>query len=73
MTEPRFRINVSQTAKGLHQFDCTIELDSNIFKNINEVDAADIKIETIGKKLLDVLKDAEKQFKEDGRKLVTDE
>ncbi|UVF62477.1 hypothetical protein [Nitrososphaeria virus YSH_922147] len=73
MTDPRFRINVSQTAKGLHQFDVTIELDSNVFKNVNEIDAADIKIKSIGEKLLEVLKDAEEKFRKDGRKLVTDE
>lgn len=73
MTDPRFRINVSQTAKGLHQFDVTIELDSDIFKKINEMDAGDVKNLSLGSKLLEVLKNAEKQFKDDGRKLVTDE
>lgn len=74
MTDPRFRINVSQTAKGLHQFDVTIELDTSIFKKVkDEHDVANMEDISLGGKLLEILKDAEKKFKDDGRKLVVDD
>jgi hypothetical protein len=72
MTDPRFRINVSQTAKGLHQFEVTVEMESSTFKKVSDIDAADIKLQTLGEKLLEVLKDAEQKFREDKRKLVVD-
>lgn len=72
MTDQRFRINVSQTAKGFHQFDATIEMETDVFKNIDCDDVAKITPIKIGEKLLLVLKETEEAFRKDGRKLVID-
>lgn len=61
-TPPRFRINVSQTAKGLHQFEATVEMPADSDETGH-----------IGERLLDMLKKTEASFRKDGRKLVIDE
>jgi hypothetical protein len=54
-TQPRKRINASQTAKGLFQLEATVET----------FDGSDP-----GAELLRILKDAEARFLADGKKLV---
>lgn len=74
MTEPRFRISVSQTAKGLHQFDGTVELDACTVKtSISPEDVGDVTEKSIGEKLLEIIKSAEDAFRKDNRQLVVDQ
>ena len=71
--EPRFRINVKQTAKGVHQFDGTVEWrDRTITLPIDESDAGNIVTRTLGVELLHMLKDTEEAFRKDNRRLVVD-
>ena len=71
--EPRFRINVKQTAKGVHQFDGTVEWkDRTITLPIDQSDAGNIVTRTLGVELLEMLKATEEAFKKVGRKLVID-
>ncbi len=70
---PRIRLNAKQTAKGLWQFDVTVEYHEEILKVANEDDAANITNITLGEKLLEQVKSAEKAFRDDGRKLVSDD
>ena len=70
--EPRFRINAKQTAKGLWQFDGTVEHHDDKWTTQNIKDTADPKIATLGLKLLSMIQEAEEVFKADGRKLVSD-
>lgn len=58
----RKRVNISQTAKGLHQIDVTVE-------DVNEVAIDATKLAGMA---LEVLKAIEKALTEDKRKLVTE-
>jgi len=71
--QPRYRISVKQSSKGVHQFDCTLEWrDRTITLPIDESDAANIVTRTLGVELLEMLKATEEAFKADGRRLVID-
>lgn len=72
--EPRYRINAKQTAKNRWYFDATIEYGSDKIELTSggTLDVADIKMGTLGMKLLSMIKEAEKAFKDDKRALVTD-
>jgi len=70
--EPRFRINAKQTAKGLWQFDGTVEHHDDKWTTKNVKDSADPKIITLGLKLLSMIQEVEEEFKKDNRKLVSD-
>lgn len=60
MTEKRIRVNAKSTAKGLWYLDVTVEIIDE------EVKASDIDI-------ISVIKEKEKEFLADGRKLVEPE
>jgi len=71
--EPRFRINVKQSAKGVHQFDGTVEWkDRTITLPLSPEDVADTKSRGLGVELLYMMKATEEAFRKDGRKLVID-
>lgn len=59
----RQRINISQTAKGLHQVEVTLE----------RVSEAGVHPDQMAEEALHLLKSEEKKLREDGRKLVVDE
>ena len=68
---PRFRINVKQTAKNFWQLDATLEYKSDKISMTPEA-GKDTKLESLGLRLLSCIKEAEKEFREDGRKIVGD-
>jgi len=71
--EPRFRINAKQTAKNLWQFDATCENhEDTITVPLSEDDVANVEKVKLGVKLLSIIKEAEKAFREDNKKLVSD-
>ena len=70
LNEKRFRINASQTAKGLWYFDATIEMGEDQIKIQDESDVGKIENQSLGGKLLQLIKQTEKAFTEDGKKLV---
>lgn len=73
-SEPRFRINAKQTAKGVWYFDATVEYKSDkISRSSSEADAGATITEPLGLRLLSMIKETEKSFKEDGRKLTEDD
>ena len=70
-SEPRFRLAAKQTAKNLWQLDGTIEYKSD--KIAMSSDGEDVAAQTtLGLRLLSMIKEAEKAFKEDGRNMVSD-
>lgn len=72
--EPRFRISAKQTAKNLWQLDGTVEYKSDkMIRSTNPEDKAVVVTEPLGLRLLSMIKEAEKEFREDGRKMVGDE
>lgn len=71
--ESRFRINAKQTAKGLWQFDATCENSSDkVSLPLSAEDVGNVKTVELGVKLLSIIKEAEKAFRDDGRHLVGD-
>lgn len=73
-TEPRFRINAKQTAKGTWQIDATVEYKSDkIKRSTNPEDPGDEIVETLGMRLLSLIKDAEDKFRRDGRMMAGDQ
>ena len=66
----RYRLNAKQTAKNRWQIDATIENSDYIMKIVNQDDTADIIHDTMGLRLLSIIKEAERAFKADGRKMV---
>jgi len=72
--EPRFRISAKQTAKNFWQIDATVEYKSDKIKMcIDSKDSALVAHETLGLRLLSLIKETEKEFRNDGRKIVGDE
>ena len=73
--EPRFRVSAKQTAKNYWQLDATAEYkDTHMKRSAN--DPTEIGKEedvTLALQLLSVIKDTEKAFREDGRKIVGDD
>ena len=70
-TDPRFRINAKQTAKGAWYFDATVEYkDDKISRSTNEKDMAEAITEPLGLRLLSMIKETEKAFEKDKRMLV---
>ncbi len=73
-TEPRFRINAKQTAKGLWYFDATVEYRSDkISRSTSEADSGKTVSEPLGLRLLSMIKEAEDAFMKDGRETVNGE
>jgi len=72
--EPRFRISAKQTAKGLWQLDATLEYkDDKIEVSLDPDDAGNTTHTTLGSRLLSLIKETEKVFLADGRKMAGDE
>ena len=69
---PRFRLNASQTAKGVWKMDCTVENAKESWQVPDPDDISVVTVITLGQKVLDMLKDAEQRFRKDGRKLAGD-
>ena len=71
--KPRLRISAKQTAKNLWQLDATVEFNEDHFTiSDNPEDLGDERVISLGRKLADVLNDAEKNLRADGRKIVGD-
>ena len=71
--EPRFRIAAKQTAKNLWQLDGTIEHNSKTMsKPLSYEDVANRESRALGVELLEMIKETEKAFRDDGRNLVSD-
>ena len=70
--DPRFRINTKQTAKNLWQIDATVEYKSDKI-SMSPQAGQDTVQTTLGLRLLSVIKETEKEFRADGRKIVGDE
>ena len=73
MIEPRYRLNAKQTAKNLWQLEATVENgDHTMKRSVTADDAANVVSEPLGVVLLSIIKEAEKAFRDDGRKMVGD-
>ena len=70
--DPRFRINTKQTAKNYWQLDATLEYKSDKI-SLPPKAGQDTQIQSLGLRLLSLIKEAEKEFRADGRKIVGDE
>ena len=71
--EPRFRVAIKQTAKNLWQLDATIENNSRtITLPLSSEDVANVESRELGVELLNMIKETEKAFRDDGRNLVSD-
>ncbi len=69
----RTRFSAKQTAKGLWQFEVTVEVfDKDSVVKSNPVDVSDQKHVPLGKQALNIIKDAEARFRADGKNLVSD-
>lgn len=72
--DPRFRISAKQTAKNFWQIDATVEFKSDkIKRSTNPNDQGDEVTETLGLRLLSLIKETEKEFRADNRKIIGDE
>ena len=74
-TEPRFRLSAKQTSKNFWQLDATVEYKNTHMKR-SANDPSEIGKEedvTLALQLLSVIKEAETEFRNDGRKIVGDE
>jgi hypothetical protein len=72
-TEPRYRVSAKQTAKNLWQLDATIEYKDSHISRSSADDAAVLESEHLGLQLLSLIKETEKAFRDDGRKIVGDD
>jgi hypothetical protein len=67
----RIRLNAKSTAKGQWYFDATIENNADKITESNNVkDIGDTKDVTLGQRLLEIIRDAENTFMEDGRMVI---
>ena len=73
--EPRFRISGKQTAKNFWQLDATVEYKSDKIKMEANTDdpLKNVAHDTLGLRLLSLIKETEKEFRNDGRKIVGDD
>ena len=73
-TEPRFRINAKQNAKGKRYFDATAEYkDDKITRSTDGNDLASVVTDSLGLRLLSMIKETEKVFRDDKRNLIGDD
>jgi hypothetical protein len=73
-TEPRFRINTKQTAKNYWQLDVTGEYKSDYIEISNNPDDPGDTVRThLGLQVLSLIKETERHFREDGRRMVGDD
>jgi len=68
---PRFRINAKQTAKNYWQLDATLEYKSDKIALPPKI-GQDPQLESLGLRLLSMIKEVEKEFRDDGRMIVGD-
>ncbi len=67
----RVRISARQTSKGLWYFEATLEKDSDTIKITNNPDdLGDVEQVSIGKQLLKIIQDTEREFRIEGKKCV---
>lgn len=72
-TNPRYRINASQSTSNIWTFNATAEDKDIVIKMSNDpADPGNIAYEPLGLKLLSLIKQTEIIFKEDGRALASD-
>ena len=72
-TNPRYRINASQTTNNVWTFNATAEDKDTVIKMSNDpADPGNVAYEPIGLKLLSMIKETERIFREDGRALASD-
>jgi len=72
-TNPRYRINASQSAGNIWTFNATAEdKDTVIRMSNNPEDTGDTVKEPIGLKLLSMIVETERVFRDDGRILASD-
>ena len=73
-TPSRYRLSAKQTAKNLWQLEGTVENADYVLKRtVTPGDAADVVKDPMGLRLLSMIKEAEKAFRADGRRMVGDE
>ena len=70
--DPRFRISVKQTAKNFWQIDATVEYKSDKI-SMSPQKGQDTVQTTLGLRLLSLIKETEKEFRADKRKIIGDE
>lgn len=71
--EPRFRISAKQTAKNYWQLDATAEYKSEKIEiSTDPKDPGNTVTTHLGLRLLSLIKETEKEFRNDGRKIVGD-
>ena len=66
----RIRLNAKSTAKGHWYFDATIENTDDKITESKLQDMGDTSVKTLGRKLLDIISDAENTFMADGRIVI---
>ncbi len=72
-TEPRFRINASQSVKNIWTLNATVEYESDKIEVSNDPkDSGKTVKSTLGLQLLSLIKETEKVFKEDNRTMAGD-
>jgi len=72
-TEPRFRINATQSVKNIWTFNATVEYKAERIELSNDpTDKGKIIDSTLGLRLLSLIKEAEKEFRADQRTLASD-
>ena len=72
--EPRFRVSAKQNAKNQWALDGTVEYKKEIIEiSTNPNDTGSTIFNTLGLRLLSIIKETEKAFRVDGRKMVGDE
>ena len=73
MTDKRIRLNAKQTAKGAWYFEATYENGEEIIRTSkNPNDIGDEEVTHIGKKLLDIINETQKAFRDDGKIIIED-
>lgn len=72
--EPRFRVSAKQTAKNYWQLDGTVEYKKEVIEiSTNPNDTGSTTFNTLGLRLLSIIKETEKAFRADDRKMAGDE
>lgn len=72
-TNPRYRINATQSSGNIWTFNATAEdKDTKVRMTNNPEDPGDTAWEPLGLKLLSLIVETEKVFREDGRILASD-
>jgi len=71
--EPRFRVSAKQSTKNLWTIDGTVEYKKEVIEiSISSNDPGDTVSNTLGLRLLSIIKETEKVFRADGRRMAGD-